>query len=109
MKNMLRDRKFINWEKTGKKLQLLREDNIELRRFVCRALKHDFAECSADCGDCVYEMDSHISRKELAEVFGVSESVVFNWERGKTPVSLEDILFYAQISEQDLNNLLVFM
>lgn len=34
-------RQFIDWKKTGRILQLLREDNIELRRAVCNALKHD--------------------------------------------------------------------
>lgn len=35
------NRKFIDWNKTGRNLQLLRVDNIELRRSVCNALKHD--------------------------------------------------------------------
>lgn len=102
-------RKFIDWEKTGKVLQLLREDNIELRRFVCNALKHDDAECSGECGTCRFEMDNHISRKELADVFGVSESKIFNWENGRTPVTLEDMLFYSQISGEDLSDILIFI
>lgn len=101
-------RQFIDWKKTGKRLQLLREDNISLRRYVCNALKHNNEECGIDCDNCMFEMDSHISRKELADVFGVSESVVFNWENGRTPVSLEDILFYVQISGEALEDLLYF-
>lgn len=102
-------RNFIDCEKTGKNLQLLRENNIELRRFVCNALKHDYVECGGECETCRFEMDNHISRKELADVFGVSESKIFNWENGKTPVTLEDMLFYSQISGEDLSELLIFM
>ncbi len=102
-------RKFIDWKKTGRVLQLLREDNIELRRYVCRALKHDEGECSGECGECMYDMDNHISRKELADVFGVSESVIFNWENGRTDVSLEDMLFYVQISGKELADIIVYM
>ena len=65
------NRKFVDWKKTGRTLQLLREDNVELRRAVCGALKHDKGDCTGDCENCVYEMDNHISRKELSEVFGV--------------------------------------
>lgn len=103
------ERKFIDWKKTGKNLQLLREDNIELRRCVCGALKHDSGECSGMCASCKYEMDSHISRKELSEIFGVTENVIFNWENGRTAVSLEDMLFYAQISKKELREIIVFM
>lgn len=102
-------RKFINWEKTGRSLQLLREDNIELRRCVCNALKHDKGDCEGDCAECRFEMDNHISRKELAEVFGVSESVIFNWENGRTAVGYENLLFYAQISKKQVNDIVVFM
>lgn len=44
-------RNFIDWKKTGRNLQLLREDNIELRRCVCNALKHDKGDCSGECQD----------------------------------------------------------
>ena len=102
-------RNFIDWKKTGRNLQLLREDNIELRRAVCNALKHDKGDCSGNCGECRFEMDNHISRKELADVFGVSESVIFNWENGRTAVALEDILFYAEISKKELSDIIVYM
>ena len=102
-------RKFVDWKKTGRNLQLLREDNIELRRFVCRALKHDKSECNVECSECKFEMDNHISRKELSDVFGVSESVIFNWENGRTAVALEDVLFYSQISKKDLTDIIIYM
>ncbi len=54
-------------------------------------------------------MDNHISRNELAEVFGVSESVIFNWENGRTAVSLEDMLFYAQISQKELSDIIIYL
>lgn len=102
-------RKFINWKKTGRVLQLLREDNIELRRAVCGALKHDKGDCSGNCSACKFEMDNHISRKELSEVFGVSESVIFNWENGRTAVDYENLLFYAQLSHVKVEDIVVFM
>ena len=101
-------RQFIDWKKTGRKLQMLREDNIELRRQVCSALKHDDAECSGSCETCVFEMDNHVSRKELANVFGVSESVIFNWESGRTAVDYENLLFYCQLAQVSLNAIVVF-
>ena len=101
-------RKFISWKKTGKNLQLLRNDNINLRRNVCSTLNAEKGECSGECDTCKYEMDNNISRPELAKIFNVSESVIFNWENGKTPVSLEDILFYCQLAEVELQDILVF-
>lgn len=76
---------------------------------MCRALKYDDADCNGDCETCEFEMDTHVSRKELADVFGVSESVIFNWENGRSAVALEDILFYAQISKKNLADILVYM
>ena len=102
------DRKRIDWKKTGKNLMFLRNDNITLRRNVCRALNLKKGECSGDCDGCRYEMDNNISRPELAKVFNVSESVVFNWETGKTPVSLEDILFYCTLADVSIDDVVVF-
>ena len=102
-------RKFVDWKKTGRNLQLLREDNIELRRFVCSALKHDKSECSTSCSKCKFEMDNHISRKELSEVFGVTDYVIFNWENGRTEVDYENLLFYSQLSQLDLDEIVIFM
>lgn len=102
-------RKFIDWKKTGRNLQLLREDNVDLRRCVCGALKHDKGDCGGNCESCRFEMDNHISRKELADVFGVSESVIFNWENGRTVVDYENLLFYAQLSNTEVNEIVVFI
>lgn len=106
MKNI--KRRSINWEKTGRNLQILRADNISLRRYVCRELNYDKGECSGDCDNCRFDMDTSISRTELGKVFHVSDSVVFNWENGITPVDLEDMLFYCQISEMSLEDILVY-
>lgn len=102
-------RKVIDWVRTGKNLELLRNDNIELRRSVCGALRQARGECSGDCAKCKYEMDNNISRKELSEVFGVSDSVIYNWENGKTVVAYDDLLFYAQLAKIDINEIVVFM
>ena len=102
-------RKFIDWGKTGRRLARLRETNINLRRYVCSNLRHKAGNCSGECLTCEFDMDNHISRKELATIFGVSESVIFNWENARTEVSLEDMLFYAQISKIDLIDLIVFI
>lgn len=104
-------RKFIDWTQTGNKLFRLRSDNANLRHFVCRALRHGTSLCDNDsncdnCGD-VY-MDRSISRSELAEVFGVSESVINNWETGRTNIGIEDLLFYCQIAEVGLDDILVY-
>lgn len=102
-------RKFIDWKKTGKNLQLLRQDNIELRRCVCRALKGGSAECGGDCADCKFDMDNHISRRELSEVMGETEHIIGNWERGRTKIDYENLLFYAQIAKVELDDIVVFM
>lgn len=102
-------RKFIDWKKTGKNLQLLRSDNINLRRCSCRARNFDKADCHGDCESCKYDMDSNISRKELTELFGVSDNVIYSWETGRTPIGLEDMLFYCQIAQVEIEDIIVFM
>lgn len=105
-------RKFIDWEGTGNKLYRLRSDNVALRRFVCSALQSGTDRCkneSRDCESCGDKyMDKNISRAELAEVFGVTESVINNWEKGRTPIGLEDLLFYCQIANVTPDDILVF-
>lgn len=100
-------REFVDWKKTGRKLEMLRQDNIELRRKVCRALKHDDGNCVGDCAACEFEMDNHISRNELSKVFDVSESVIYNWENGKTVVDYDDLLFYAKLADLDISDIVV--
>ena len=53
-------------------------------------------------------MDTNISRTELAKIFNVSDSVIFNWENGITPVDLEDMLFYCQLAEVTLDDIVVY-
>lgn len=104
-------RKLIDWEATGNKLYRLRSDNEHLRRYVCSALRSEENTCDNsphDCDNCTDKyMDKNISRPELAKVFAVSESVINNWESGKTKIGIEDLLFYCQIAEVTLDDILV--
>ena len=101
-------RRYIDWKKTGIRLKNLRNHNLTLRRYVCHALNYDKGDCQGKCESCEYELDSSISRAELASVFNISESVVFNWENGKTPISVEDLLYYCEICGVELSDVLVF-
>ena len=102
------ERKIIDWKKTGKRLRGLRNNDKRLRRYVCWFLKYDKGECSGICDECEYEMDASISRVELADVFCTSESVIFNWENGKTPPELEDLLMYSEITGRTLEDIIVY-
>lgn len=105
-------RKFIDWDATGNRLFRLRSDNVHLRRYVCSVLKKDTEKCNSKTGNCEAcddkYMDKSISRPELAKVFGVSESVINNWETGRTEVGIENLLFYCQIAGVTLDDILVF-
>ena len=102
------ERNYVDWDKTAINLKLLRQDNLNLRRYVCSTLRVKKGACDGEnCKDCVYEMDSSISRAELAQVFNVTESVVFNWENGKSLPSLDDLIFYAQICKLDVFQVVV--
>lgn len=101
-------RNYVNWQKTAVNLRLLRQDNINLRRYVCGVLRVKSGVCDgANCADCRFEMDNSISRAELASVFNVTESVVFNWENGKSLPTLDDLMFYAQICKLDLFDVVI--
>lgn len=106
------EREFIDWEATGNKLFRLRSDNRYLRNFVCSALRREAGNCgngSGDCENCTDKfMDKNISRAELAQVFGVSESVINNWESGRTEIKIEDLLFYCRIARVEWKDILVF-
>ena len=102
------ERKIIDWKKTGKRLRGLRNNDKQLRRFVCWSLKYDEGECSGECDICEYEMDASISRIELAKIFNTSESVIFNWENGKTAPELEDLILYSEITERSLDQIIVY-
>lgn len=104
-------RKLIDWEKTGKNLKLLRNDNLNLRRYVCRELNARNKELGckgADCAICKFEMDNSISQAELAQVFHVTESRIVNWENSKSKPALEDLIFYSQICGIGLFDVIVF-
>ena len=109
---MIVKREFIDWEATGNSLFRLRSDNSCLRRYVCSVIKKDTDSCNnpyGDCDTCVDRyVDKSISRSELAKVFGVSESVINNWESGRTEVGIEDLLLYCRIAQVKLEDILVF-
>ena len=101
-------KRYINWTATGRRLEKLRDDNTELNRYVCWYLKGRKGECGGVCETCDWEMDKHISRKELAEVFMVSEAVLFNWENGRCNVPLDELMFYTEICKVPLENIVVY-
>lgn len=81
---------------------------MNLIRQVCYELNYDKGECAGDCNNCLFDIDISISRAELAKIFNVSESVINNWECGRTPVSLEDMLLYCQIANVKLEDIIVY-
>lgn len=102
------NRQYIDWAKTAKNLKLLRQDNINLRRYVCSQLNFDKGDCDGLCETCKFDMDHSISQAELAKVFNVSESMVVNWENSKSRPQLDDLIFYSQICGIDLYDVIVF-
>lgn len=102
------NRIVIDWPNTAKNLKLLRQDNLNLRRYVCGSLYFGERNCAKDCEECkTYNMDHSISQAELARVFNVSESSIVNWESERSKPSIEDILFYSQICKIDLLDVLI--
>ena len=104
-------RKVIDWEKTSKNLKLLRNDNINLRKYVCSELnmrKKKFGCDAADCDTCKFDMDLSISQAELAQVFHFSENRIVNWENNRSKPTIEDLIFYSQICGIDLYEVIVF-
>lgn len=101
-------RQYVDWERTAKNLKLLRQDNINLRRYVCSRLYYGKRDCATDCADCKFDMDHSISQAELAKVFNVSESMVVNWENSKSRPQLDDLIFYSRICGIDLYDVIVF-
>lgn len=105
-------RKFIDWDKTGRNLKLLRSDDLNLRRYVCRELSRQgdrHHDCDGrNCDQCKYEMDHSISQAELARVFNVSDTVIANWEGHRSEPTLNDLLFYCQITGKDLMEIIIY-
>lgn len=91
----------VDRKKTGRFLQHLRNDNLDLRRYVCREknLKKGAQGCDGeDCEKCqTYNMEASISQAELAEVMGVPTSQIANWENGKSMPDLEFLIFYCRL------------
>lgn len=104
-------RKVIDWKQTGINLKLLRCDNLELRKYVCRHLSLSLTKghiCKAvNCDNCT-DMDTQISQSELAVVMNVSDYMIANWETNRTVPTLEDLLMYCDICQLDLLDIIVF-
>ena len=103
------ERKIIDWAKTGEKLAFLRGNDLSLRRYACWVCHGEEWECDKQCDTCqeipAYRrslgergLDPSTSCAELAKVFDETESVIRNWETGRTPVPLDALRLYAQIS-----------
>lgn len=76
-------------------------------------LRKDNGKCKnkniGDCASCdVVDMDRNISCSELAEIFGVGEASIANWEAARSHIDIENLLFYCQIAEVGLEEILVF-
>lgn len=104
------NRRYIDWEKTGMNLRELRERNDPLIRYACFICHYNEGNCDGECERCRYSkgLDPQITRKELARVFNTTETVILNWERGTTPVPLDDIFYYCQIAKMTLDEILVY-
>jgi DNA-binding XRE family transcriptional regulator len=107
-------RRYVDKEKTGLKLKMLRCDNINLRRYICRTLflegdeRHYCKYDGKNCDNCFFEMDHSISQTELAKVFNTTDSVVANWELGRTLPTIDDLLFYCALCQLELKDILIF-
>ena len=105
------ERKVIDWVKTGKRLRTLRERNINLIRYTCYLCHYNQGNCDGECENCDFDkdLDRSITREELAKAFGTTATVINNWEAGNTPVPIEDLILYGQISGKDIAELIVFI
>lgn len=102
-------RRSIDWEKTGKRLQYLRDHNTSLRRYACSVVHKEEFGCGIDCEECKeFDMDNKIAQDELAKVFNVSANTIANWESGRTIPDMEDLILYSDICEMDLFDILAF-
>ncbi len=104
------DRPIIDWSATAHNIRLLRCDNIKLRQKVCHCLSSRIAKghvCRTfNCDGCTV-MDSQISQAELSIVLGVSDSIIANWENGRSIPTLEDLLMYAKVADVNLMDIVV--
>ena len=110
------NRIIIDWDKTKDNLIDLRLNNINLRKYVCyynKLNKEDIElrekyTCfnNFSCDECK-NIDSKISRAELAFSLGVSDDIIYNIETGKTIPDLEELILYSKISDVPLEEIIV--
>ncbi len=101
-------REYIDWVKTGKKLEGIRKRNETFIKNICYLTKGARGDCDQKCEGCL-DMDSYISRAEVASVFYVSENIIQNWESGETPLPVDELLYYSKLSGLDIFDILVFL
>lgn len=98
-------KRCVDWQKTAAKLRWLREHDLTFKRNVCDLLELNRDKCCADCANCnIYETRS-ISRQKLAEAFCVHADTIIMHEYSLLRVPMEDLLFYAQLAETIVENI----
>ena len=102
------ERRRIDWRRTGIRLKNLRDHHPALQRYACYINHLSDADCSGECETCEFDLDRNVSRAELSRVFATTESVIANWESGRTSPELEDLLYYAALCGIALEDILVF-
>lgn len=109
-KDTIITQKRVNWRATGRKLEELRRANRFLRENVCYYNKSRIEKttCKSECCDCATQIDNSISRRELGDLFGLSPTVIGNYETGRSFVPYEVLLFYCQLSGLKLEDIIVF-
>ncbi len=96
----------IDWESVSLKLYELRVHNLNLRRYVCFYTRNHGDCHSLNCLDCKKNMDRAISQSELGEALGWGLSSIQNWETGRSKPSIEVLIYYAQICQISLEEIL---
>ena len=61
-------RRAIDWKKTGKQLLFLRNDNLSLRKYVCRENNYDKGECDGRCDTCKSVSYTHLTLPTILRV-----------------------------------------
>lgn len=102
------ERRRIDWRRTGIRLKNLRDHHPTLQRYTCYINHAAEGNCSGECETCEFDLDRNVSRAELARVLATTESVIANWESGRTSPELEDLLYYTALCGIALEDILVF-
>lgn len=104
---MIKEMPCVDWDATAKNLAYLRTSNDNLKRNVCRILNKD---CAGSCLKCspINRINMRVEQKELGEVFFTGSTTIANWENGRSKPSIEQILYYKELCETELDQILIF-